>query len=150
MKSVISIANVAARSGKTTLAVNLAAEISARGIRTLLIDADPQARATPFFVKPYRIVRTLSDVLLPKTTPKRRQAAGAWEVFSPSGFTHLGVVAGDIGLAPFESLEQERVTDLRNHLRLISDFYDLVILDTPSSLALLTRACLCATTHVIA
>jgi cellulose biosynthesis protein BcsQ len=47
MRAVISVANVAARSGKTTVAVNLAAEFSARGIRTLLVDADPQARATP-------------------------------------------------------------------------------------------------------
>jgi chromosome partitioning protein len=74
---------------------------------------------------------------------------GVWDVFSPSGFTHLGVVAGGIRLAPFESLEQARITDLRDRLKLISDFYDLVILDTPSSLALLTRASLCASTHVL-
>lgn len=150
MRAVISVANVAARSGKTTVAVNLAAEFSARGIRTLLVDADPQARATPFFIKPDQIVRTLSDVLLPRTAGEGPRAAGVWDVFSPGSFTHLGVVAGDIRLAPFESLESTRLTDLRDRLRLISDFYDLVILDTPSSLALLTRACLCASTHVIA
>lgn len=145
MRQVISIANVAARSGKTTIAINLAAEFSAHGIRTLLVDADPQARATPFFLKPDQIVGTLSDVLLPTTA----REAGVWDVFSPRGFTHLGVVAGDIRLAPFESLEGTQITDLRDHLGLISDFYDLVILDTPSSLALLTRASLCASTHVL-
>jgi chromosome partitioning protein len=149
MRAVISVANVAARSGKTTVAVNLAAEISIRGIRTLLVDADPQARATPFFVKADRIVRTLSDILLPTREREARRAADVWDVFSPQGFTHLGVVAGDIRLAPFESLEGVRITDLRDRLRLISDFYDLVILDTPSSLAPLTRACLCASTHVL-
>jgi chromosome partitioning protein len=152
MRAVISVANVATRSGKTTLAVNLAAEFSARRLRTLLIDADPQARATHFFVKPDQIVRTLSDVLLPaaaREAPGAPRAAGVWDVFSPTGFTRLGVVAGDTRLAPFESLEQVRVTDLRDRLRLISDYYDLVILDTPSSLALLTRACLCASTHVL-
>ncbi len=41
MKAVISLANVASGVGKTTLAVNLAVEFSARGHRTLLIDADP-------------------------------------------------------------------------------------------------------------
>lgn len=149
MRAVFSVANVAAWSGKTTVAVNLAAEISRRGIRTLLIDADPQARATHFFVKPDQIFRTLSDVLLPATARESPRAASIWDVFSPSGFTHLGVVAGDIRLAPFESLEGARVTDLRDRLSLISDFYDLVILDTPSSLALLTRASLCASTHVL-
>ncbi|MDT5272430.1 MAG: chromosome partitioning protein [Acidobacteriota bacterium] len=149
MRAVISVANVAARSGKTTVAVNLAAEFSARGIKTLLVDTDPQARATPFFVKPDQIVRTLSDVLLPTMERDAPRAARVWDVFSPGGFTHLGVVAGDIRLAPFESLEGARVTDLHDRLGLISDFYDLVILDTPSSLALLTRASLCASTHVL-
>jgi chromosome partitioning protein len=132
------------------VAVNLAAEFSERGIRTLFVDADPQARATPFFIKPEQIVRTLSDILLPATEREAPRAAGVWDIFSPRGFTHLGVVAGDIRLAPFESLEQARVTDLRDHLGLISDYYDLIILDTPSSLVLLMRASLCASTHVIA
>ena len=150
MKAVISVANVAAQSGKTTVAVNLAAEFAARGFRTLLVDADPQARATPFFVKPDEVVRTLSDVLLPRTRREMERPAAVWDVFSPRGFTHLGVVAGDIGLATFESLESARATDLRDCLGLISGFHDVVILDTPSSLALLTRACLCASTHVLA
>src|SRR5947209_5633420 len=149
MRAVISVANVAARSGKTTVAVNLAAEISRRGIRTLLIDADPQARATPFFVKPEQVVRSLSEVLLPTPALEARRAAAVWDVFSPGSFTHLGVVAADIKLAAFESLEHECVTDLRDRLSLISDYYDLVILDTPSSLSLLTRAALCASTHVL-
>lgn len=87
--------------------------------------------------------------MLPATARKATRAAGVWDVFSPGSFTHLGVVAGDIRLAPFESLESARVTDFRDRLRLISDCYDLVILDTPSSLALLTRAALCASTHVL-
>jgi chromosome partitioning protein len=149
MRAVISVANVAARSGKTTVAVNLAAEISRRGIRTLLIDADPQAHATPFFVRPEQVVRTLSEVLLPTPAREARRAEGVWDVFSPGGFTHLGVVAADIRLAAFESLERERVTDLRDLLSLISDYYDLAILDTPSSLGLLTRAALCASTHIL-
>ena len=149
MRQVISIANVAAHSGKTTMAVNLAAEFSARGIRTLLVDVDPQARATPFFIKSGKVVRTLSDVLLPTTEREAPRAAGVWDVFSPTGFTHLGVIVADIRLAPFESLEGTHITDLRDHLGLLSDFYDLVILDTPSSLGRLTRACLCASTHVL-
>src|SRR5215218_9952039 len=119
MRAVISVANVAARSGKTMVAVNLAAEFSARRLRTLLIDADPQSRATHFFVKPDQIVRTLSDVLLPAVARGAPRAPRVWDVFSPQGFTHLGVVAADIRLAPFESLEGARITDLRDRLRLI-------------------------------
>lgn len=149
MKAVISIANVAARSGKTTVAVNLAAEFAARGIRTLLVDADPQARATPFFVQPSEIVRTLADVLLPQTRRVTQRPATVWDYFSPAGFPDLCVVAGDIRLAAFDGLESARATDLRARLGSITEFHDVAILDTPSSLALLTRACLVASTHVI-
>lgn len=150
MKAVISNANVAVRVGKTSTAVNLAAELSSRGLWTLLLDADPQARATPFFMKPDEVVSTLSDVLLPQKRPVIERPAVVWDIFSPPGFTHLGVVAGDIGLAVFESSENARLTDLRARLGQVSDFYDIAIVDTPSSLAMLTRACLCASTHVIA
>ncbi|HEX8072034.1 MAG TPA: ParA family protein [Pyrinomonadaceae bacterium] len=150
MKAVISVANVAARSGKTTVAVNLAAELAGRGLRTLLVDADPQARATIFFIKPDDVVGMLSDVLLPTARPKSRRRAPVWDVFSPTSFTNPGVVAGDIGLALFESLESARLTDLSARLASISDFHDVAILDTPSSLAPLTRACLYASTHVLA
>jgi chromosome partitioning protein len=149
MKAVISIANVAARVGKSSIAAHLAVELSSRGLRTLLVDADPQARATQFFMKPDEVVRTLSDVLLPQSRRLTERPASVWDVFSPPGFTRLGVVAGGIGLAAFESSESARITDLRARLGQVSNFYDLVILDTPSSLALLTRACLCASTHVL-
>lgn len=150
MKAVISIANVAARVGKTSAAVHLAVELSSRGLRTLLVDADPQARATQSFMKPDEVVHALSDVLLPQSRRLAERPAAVWDVFSPPGYTHLGVVAGDIGLAAFESSEPARITDLRTRLGQVFDIYDLAIVDTPSSLALLTRACLCAATHVIA
>jgi chromosome partitioning protein len=149
MKAIISVVNVAARSGKTTVAVNLAAEFASRGLRTLLVDADPQARATPFFLKPDEVVRTLSDVLLPRTRRMTERPASVWDVFSPAAFPYLGVVAGDIGLAAFDGSESARATDLHARLGSISEFHDVAILDTPSSLALLTRACLRASTHVI-
>lgn len=150
MKAVISIANVAAQVGKTSVAVNLAAELSSRGLRTLLVDADPQACATSFFMKPDKVVGALSDALFPRKRRVTEHPAAVWDVFSPPGFTHLGVVAGDIGLAALESLESARLTDLRARLGQVFDFYDLAIVDTPSSLAQLTRACLRASTHVLA
>jgi len=149
MKAIISIANVAARTGKTTVAVNLAAEFASRGLRTLLIDADPQARATPFFMKDSETVRTLTDILLPESRRITGRTASVWDIFSPSGFPYMGIVASDIGLAAFDGMETSRAADLGARLAAISDFHDVAIFDTPSSLALIARACLCASTHVI-
>ena len=149
MKAIISLVNVAAHSGKTTIAVNLAAELATRGLRTLLIDADPQAHTTSYFMKPEEVVRTLSDVLLPKTRSATPRKLAIWDIFSPANLPHLGVVGGDIGLATFEGLESSRASDFKAHLGAISEFHEIVIIDTSSSLALLTQACLCASTHII-
>jgi len=148
MKAIISVVNVASRVGKTTTAVNLAVELSRRGHRTLLIDADPQAYATPFFMNDEYIRWTLADTLCPPQ-PGARHNFARWDVFSPSHFANLYVVPSGIRLATFEGLEDSRVSDLESRLTTIERSYEFVIIDTPSSLALLTQASLHASTHVL-
>lgn len=145
----ISVMNVAGRMGKTTTAVNLAVEFSRRGKRTLLIDADPQSHAARFFMNDEHIVWTLADTLCPPR-PDARHNFARWDIFSPSRFDNLFVVPSNIRLATFEGMEASHVTDLDSRLVTIERSYEFVVIDTPSSLALLTQACLYASTHVLA
>ncbi len=107
MTSIISIANVAAGVGKTTLAVSLAIELSLRGHNTILIDADPQATATEYFIDPKHIQRSLSDVLCPSQDNNHSESShfstSLSEVIVPSGFKHLDLAPSTIRLAAFES-----------------------------------------------
>ena len=149
MKTIISVANVAARVGKTTISVALAVELASRGFRTLLIDADPQAQATAFFMTENQIVWTLADTLCPPSIGTRHRFARL-DLFGSSHFANLSVVPSDIRLATFECLEFSHITDLKARLATIEGDYEFIFIDTPSSLALLTQSCLYASTHVLA
>ena len=145
MKRVIAVANQKGGVGKTTTAVNLAASLAATQRRVLLIDSDPQGNATMGCgVDKRRLGASMIDVLLGDA-----EAAAALLPVNPGGFTLLpgnqDLVAAEVQLMSKIGRELE----LRQALKPIRGLYDVLIIDCPPALNLLTLNALVAADSVL-
>ncbi len=145
MKRVIAVANQKGGVGKTTTAVNLAASLAATQRRVLLIDSDPQGNATMGCgVDKRRLRVSMTDVLLGEA-----EAAAALLPVDPGGFTLLpgnqDLVAAEVQLMS----KIGRELKLRQALKPIRGLYDLVVIDCPPALNLLTLNALVAADSVL-
>lgn len=142
---VVAFANQKGGVGKTTSAVNTAVSLAQRGYRVLLIDADPQGNATSSLgIDKFTVTRSIYDVLV-----DRFPISGA--IF-PTDRPNLDLVASTPMLAgaEIELVEAEgRETRLRDALVGLLPQYDVVLIDCPPSLGLLTVNALTAARSVV-
>jgi len=123
--------------GKTSVTLGLAGAAHARGLRTLVIDLDPQANAT-VVLDPRRVEFTANDVLADGRSGILSQAV------VPSGWGEgMSLVASERALEHRAVPEGEGNVRLRVTMQGLSNF-DLVLLDTPPALGELTRNALTA------
>lgn len=147
---VISFQNCRGGNGKTTLAVNLAAELAANANRVLLIDLDPNGDATASLAVPQSATDASSADLL--TAPDHAAANIEhliWNISSnlsiiPASNTLLRLDTNATPLAASPTRDQR----VRMFVNQQSQEYDYVLIDTPSCFGVLTLNALFASDTV--
>lgn len=154
---IIAVCNQKGGVGKTTLVTGLA-EVFSRdhGKRVLVIDADPQKNTTSA-LGVYNPEFTLNDVLYGDEEQNHKITPGiAADAIIPAGeawqgkFPTLSLIASERNLASRErDSMMARERRLRNALKGAVDDFDIVLIDCPPSLGLLTVNALTAATHAL-
>lgn len=145
MVKVISVTNQKGGVGKTTTAVNLSFYLSKLGKKVLLIDFDPQGNATSGLgVDKQSLHYTMSDVAL--------DSANLDQVAIPTDYKNFFIAPTTPNLANTEvelAQADKRFSRLRNAIEASEAGYDIVIIDSPPSLSLLTVNGLVAANYVL-
>lgn len=144
MSVCIAVTNQKGGVGKTTTTVSLGASLAARGLRVLIVDADPQANATSALGVKGRDEAGLYAALI-EEEPLERSV-------EPTATANLWIVPTTPALA---GAEVELVTVMAREFRMkraiesLRTQYDVILMDCPPSLGLLTVNALAAADEVI-
>ena len=142
---IIALANQKGGVGKTTTTVNLGAALAEMGLRTLIIDLDPQGNAsTGLGIENRGLEHSMYHVLMHEEPLEN--------VVEPTDVRNLFVAPASLDLAgaeielvPAFSREQR----LKRAIEAVRDDYDYVLIDCPPSLGLLTVNGLAAAGEVL-
>ena len=144
-KKIISVINQKGGVGKTTTVINLAAGLTMKGKKILVIDLDPQGNATTGLGLSNT---TRSDKTIYSVLNGNKQI---FEVIQKTRFTNLSLITSNVDLSGLEvetAGDSRRAFKLKDELSLILNdsraSYDYILIDCPPSLSLLTIMALVA------
>ena len=149
-KKIISIINQKGGVGKTTTVINLAAGLSMKGKKILVIDLDPQGNATTGL----GLSNTASsDTTIYSVLNGNKKIS---EVIQNTSFENLNLITSNVDLS---GLEVETAGDSRRAFKLKDELtsilndsrasYDYILIDCPPSLSLLTIMALVASDALV-
>lgn len=145
MGRIVVFANQKGGVGKTTSAVNIAAEAGLQGKKVLLIDADPQGNATSAVgITKKNLINSTYSVLLDPSTIRSAIYKTEFENLSVMPST-INLAGAEIDLIEFDRREGQ----LKKALNTIKDEFDYIFIDCPPALGLITVNALAAADGVI-
>lgn len=132
MAKTIAVVNQKGGVGKTTTAVNLTSALTELGLRVLLCDFDPQANATSGLgVNKRKIKHSVYDVIINKVPTADAIVKTKYGDVLPASADLAGAAVELIG-------SEHREHQLGKALELVKVNYDVILIDCPPSLEMLT------------
>jgi chromosome partitioning protein len=143
MRQVIAVLNQKGGVGKTTTTINLGAYLAKSGKSVLIVDFDPQGNATSGLgINKAELQATIYDALFKRAT--------ADQVIKETSVSNLYILPANPSLA---NAEVELVSELQREQMLKEVLaplsYDIILIDCPPSLGLLTVNALTAAQHLL-